>query len=50
MKLLDLRTFELKSDVHEIFDRVWSSLIQVDLDAGKISIFDKREGELHSGA
>jgi len=44
MKLLDLRTFELKSDVHEMLDSVWSSLVQVDLEASRVAIFDKRDG------
>lgn len=44
MRLLDLRAFELKSDVHEVFERVWNGLVQVDLECGKVSIYDKREG------
>ena len=46
MKLLDLRAFELKSDVHDVFDRVWNTLVHVDLEAGSAAIYHKRDGEL----
>ncbi|KAI0133207.1 hypothetical protein F4776DRAFT_146215 [Hypoxylon sp. NC0597] len=45
MKLLDLRAFELKSAVHDVFDRVWDSLIQVDTENGKLAVFQTREDE-----
>ncbi|KAI0834607.1 Centromere/kinetochore Zw10-domain-containing protein [Hypoxylon sp. FL0890] len=45
MKLLDLRAFELKSAVHDVFDRVWDSLIQVDTENGKVAVFQTREDE-----
>lgn len=46
VKLLDIRAFELKSDVHEVFDRVWSTLINVDIEDHKVSISNAREGKL----
>jgi centromere/kinetochore protein ZW10 len=45
IRLLDIRAFELKSDVHEVFDRVWNALIHVDAEAGKISIGSPQEDE-----
>jgi centromere/kinetochore protein ZW10 len=45
MKMLDLRTFELKSDVHEVFDQVWKQLIQVDIGAGTVAICDVINGK-----
>ncbi|KAI1776449.1 hypothetical protein F4818DRAFT_414137 [Hypoxylon cercidicola] len=45
MKLLDMRAFELKSSAHDAFDHVWNSLIQVDTEAQKIAIFERREDE-----
>ncbi|KAI0872278.1 hypothetical protein GGS24DRAFT_23353 [Hypoxylon argillaceum] len=45
MKLLDIRAFELKSAVHDVFDHVWGSLVQIDVPAGQISIFNSREDE-----
>jgi len=44
IKLLDIRAFELKSDVHEVFDRVWNALIHVDAEVGRISIGSPQEG------
>jgi len=44
VKLLDIRSFELKSDVHEVFDHVWKALVNVDIDNGSIAIYDNREG------
>ncbi|KAL1895206.1 ribosome biogenesis protein ytm1 [Sporothrix stenoceras] len=32
MRLLDLRAFELKADVHGVFDHVWSALVRVSVD------------------
>ncbi len=40
MQLLDMRAFELKNYVHDVFDRVWSDLVQVDLEAGKLTIIE----------
>ncbi|KAF4808892.1 Centromere/kinetochore protein zw10-like protein [Colletotrichum siamense] len=45
MRLLDLRAFELKSNVHDVFDHVWASLVHTDLQAGSLSIYGKLEGE-----
>ncbi|KAI1125905.1 hypothetical protein F5Y10DRAFT_222981 [Nemania abortiva] len=45
MKLLDIRAFELKSAVHDVFDHVWSSLVQIDAPARQISVFSSREDE-----
>jgi centromere/kinetochore protein ZW10 len=44
VKLLDIRSFELKSDVHEVFDHVWKALVSVDIDNNSIVIYDDREG------
>ncbi len=46
VKLLDIRAFELKSDVHAVFDRVWNMLVNVDLENGRLSILETREGRL----
>ncbi|PHH77983.1 hypothetical protein CDD82_3270 [Ophiocordyceps australis] len=48
MRLLNLRSFELKSDVHQVLDHVWKALIQIDVEAGKVSIYDARPGETMS--
>ncbi|KAL7945422.1 hypothetical protein V8C42DRAFT_323111 [Trichoderma barbatum] len=45
MKLLDLRAFELKSDIHQVFDHVWKTLVQVDTDLGKVAIYNTRQDE-----
>lgn len=45
MKLLDMRAFELKSSVHDVLDRIWGSLVQVDASTGRVSVFDSREGK-----
>ncbi|KAK3373951.1 hypothetical protein B0T24DRAFT_576679 [Lasiosphaeria ovina] len=45
IKLLDLRAFELKSSVHEVFDHVWSSLVRVDVEKQTMSISDAQQGE-----
>ena len=44
-RLLDIRAFELKSDVHQVLDRVWSSLVDVDVDNRRVMITSSREGE-----
>jgi protein transport protein DSL1/ZW10 len=44
MKLLDLRAFELKSDVHEVLNSVWKDLVHVDIDAGKAVIHKVLDG------
>ncbi|OBR11755.1 Is centromere binding protein at prophase [Colletotrichum higginsianum IMI 349063] len=45
MRLLDLRAFELKSHVHDVFDHVWASLVHTDLEIGSLAIYAKRDGE-----
>lgn len=45
MKILDMRAFELKSAVHEVFEHVWNSLVTVDVEGHKVEIHDSREGE-----
>ncbi|KAI1818094.1 hypothetical protein GGS20DRAFT_529738 [Poronia punctata] len=45
MRLLDIRAFELKSAVHDVFDHVWSSLVQVNASAGQVAVFDSRQDE-----
>ncbi|UNI19654.1 ribosome bioproteinsis protein ytm1 [Purpureocillium takamizusanense] len=45
LRLLDVRAFELKSDVHEVFDQVWKALVRVDVGAGTVAIYDKLEGD-----
>ncbi|RDA93058.1 hypothetical protein CP533_0728 [Ophiocordyceps camponoti-saundersi (nom. inval.)] len=38
MKLLHLRSSELYSGIHDVFDRQWKSLIRFDVEAGKFSV------------
>ncbi|KAH0497937.1 hypothetical protein TgHK011_005219 [Trichoderma gracile] len=45
MKLLDLRAFELKSDIHQVFNHVWKTLVQVDTELGKVAIYNTRQDE-----
>lgn len=45
IKLLDIRAFELKSDVHDVFDHVWNTLVHVDRERGCLSVYGTREGE-----
>lgn len=45
IKLLDIRAFELKSDVHEVFDHVWRALVHVDRGKGCMTVFDTKEGK-----
>ncbi|KAL3959127.1 hypothetical protein ACCO45_007289 [Purpureocillium lilacinum] len=45
IRLLDVHAFELKSDVHEVFDNVWKALVRVDVDTGTVAIYDKLEGD-----
>lgn len=48
VKLLDLRTFELKNTVHQVFDHVWKALVHVDAEKKTISIAQTKEGEVMS--
>ncbi|KAK1756921.1 Centromere/kinetochore protein zw10, partial [Echria macrotheca] len=45
LRLLDVRAFELKSDVHQVFDHVWDSLIHVDVENQRVSIGKPGEDE-----
>lgn len=47
MKLLNMRAFELKSAVHDVFDHVWKSLVQVDAESHTIAIVENRPGICH---
>jgi hypothetical protein len=44
VKLLDIRAFELKSDVHEVFDHVWNALIKVDIENHRVSLSSTQKG------
>jgi centromere/kinetochore protein ZW10 len=44
MRLLDIRSFELKSEVHAVFDRVWKELVQVDIATGQVAIYNVLKG------
>ncbi|KAK2002710.1 hypothetical protein LX36DRAFT_651975 [Colletotrichum falcatum] len=45
MRLLDMRAFELKSHVHDVFDHVWASLVHTDLEVGSLAIYNRLDGE-----
>ncbi|KAL1882993.1 hypothetical protein VTK73DRAFT_515 [Phialemonium thermophilum] len=45
VKLLGIRAFELKDDVHQVFDHVWNSLVYVDQQSGRIFLSTTREDE-----
>ncbi|KAG7132857.1 Centromere/kinetochore protein zw10 like [Verticillium longisporum] len=45
MRLLDVRAFELKSAVHKVFDHVWNTLVHVDSETKRLSIYSQRETE-----
>lgn len=45
IRLLDIRAFELKTDVHEVFDHVWNALVHVDVEHGIVSIRDAAQDE-----
>ncbi|KAL1852015.1 ribosome biogenesis protein ytm1 [Diaporthe australafricana] len=47
-RLLDLRAFELKSNVHDVFDHVWKTLMKVDTTERTISFYAKAENEAMS--
>lgn len=47
-RLLDLRAFELKSTVHDVFDHVWKTLMKVDTAARTIYFSAKTENEAMS--
>lgn len=45
MKLLNIRSFELKSAVHEVFDHVWKALVHVNIDSRQIAVYNDIEGK-----
>ncbi|GAP83964.1 putative centromere kinetochore protein zw10 like protein [Rosellinia necatrix] len=45
IKLLNIRAFELKSAVHDVFDHVWNSLVRIDSHASQVAVFTSREDE-----
>lgn len=47
-RLLDLRAFELKSNVHDVFEHVWKTLVKVDTAARSIYLSAKTESEAMS--
>lgn len=47
-RLLDLRAFELKSNVHDVFDHVWKTLMKVDTAARTIYFSATTENEAMS--
>lgn len=49
VRLLDVRSFELKSGVHEVLNQVWKRLVQVDIDSGTIAIQDGNGGKCYQG-
>lgn len=44
-KLLDMRAFELKNTVHDVFEHVWKTLVHIDVEAKCILISENKEGE-----
>ncbi|KAK9426597.1 hypothetical protein SUNI508_00124 [Seiridium unicorne] len=44
MRILDMRAFELKSAVHDVFDHVWNSLVQIDVEKGQLRIHQTGQG------
>jgi centromere/kinetochore protein ZW10 len=47
-RLLDLRAFELKSNVHDVFEHVWKTLMKVDTAERTICFLAKTENEAMS--
>lgn len=45
MRILNMRAFELKSAVHDVFNHVWSSLVQVNVEKGEITIQHTQQDE-----
>jgi centromere/kinetochore protein ZW10 len=45
IKLLDIRAFELKTGVHEVFNHVWNALVHVDVEHGSVSVRQAAEDE-----
>lgn len=45
MRILNMRAFELKSAVHDVFNHVWNSLVRVDVEKGQITIQQTQQDE-----
>ncbi|PFH57563.1 hypothetical protein XA68_14869 [Ophiocordyceps unilateralis] len=45
MKLLSLRSSELQSGIHGVFDRQWKSLICFDVETGKFAVYNTVESD-----
>jgi centromere/kinetochore protein ZW10 len=45
VRLLDHRAFELKANIHEVFNNVWKDLVHFDVEQGKVAIRDSLPGE-----
>ncbi|QPC79233.1 hypothetical protein HYE68_009985 [Fusarium pseudograminearum] len=45
MKLLDLRSFELKSAIHEVFNHIWKTLIHADIETRQFAVYDAVKDE-----
>ncbi|KPM38831.1 hypothetical protein AK830_g7721 [Neonectria ditissima] len=45
IKLLNIRSSELRSAVHEVFDHVWKALVHVDIDTHQIAVYDDIKDE-----
>lgn len=43
MRLLDIRAFELKSSAYQVFNQIWKSMVNIDVDSCKITIRDTSE-------
>ena len=46
VKLLNVRSFELKSSVHEVLNQIWKDLVNVDIDSNAIRIQEHGDGKL----
>ncbi|PKS05310.1 hypothetical protein jhhlp_008683 [Lomentospora prolificans] len=44
VKLLNVRSFELKSSVHEVLNQIWKDLVNVDIDSNAIRIQEHGDG------
>lgn len=49
VRLLDIRSFELKSGVHEVLDQVWKQLVYVDISEGVVRIQEEGAGKCLRG-
>ena len=46
VRLLDIRSFELKTSAHEVLDQVWKRLVYVDIGNGVVRIREKGDGKV----